>query len=154
MADKTMYQHILDLVPQQEPFRFIDEIIEINDTHGIAACRYDENAWFYTGHFPGNPVTPGVILIETMAQAGLVVMAIYQDLRQGLDEDAIRKKTTLFTLADEVEFSKTVNPGQRVIARSDMIYNRRGHLKCRVLLEQENGERICQGLLTGKGVDA
>ena len=63
---------ILDSIPQQEPFRFIDEILELSEDHILAAYRFREDADFYRGHFPGNPVTPGVILIETMAQSGVV----------------------------------------------------------------------------------
>ena len=69
-------EEVLALVPQQAPFRFIDEILELDDEHIVAAYTFPSDADFYRGHFPGNPITPGVILIETMAQAGVV--ALYQ----------------------------------------------------------------------------
>ena len=68
---------ILARVPQQEPFRFIDEITELDDEHIVARYRFREDADFYRGHFPGNPITPGVILVETMAQAGVVALGLY-----------------------------------------------------------------------------
>ena len=68
---------VLARVPQQEPFRFIDEISELDDEHIVANYRFREDADFYRGHFPGNPITPGVILVETMAQAGVVALGLY-----------------------------------------------------------------------------
>ena len=152
-VDKTLCSTILDLIPQKPPFRFVEDIIEVDKAHAVATCVFSGEEEFYKGHFPGHPVTPGVILIETMAQAGLVVTAINMDLSQGKNPDEIRKKTTLFTLVDEVEFFRVVPPNTRVISRSETVFARRGHLRCRVGLEFENGERICGGLLSGKGVD-
>ena len=60
---------VLAALPQKEPFRFLDEIVELDDEHIVARYTFREEADFYRGHFPGNPITPGVILIETMAQA-------------------------------------------------------------------------------------
>ena len=68
---------VLTMVPQQEPFRFIDEIVELDSEHIVAQYTFPESSDFYRGHFPGNPITPGVILIETAAQAGVVAFGIY-----------------------------------------------------------------------------
>ena len=56
VAEDLTPEAVLALVPQQEPFRFIDEILELDDEHIVAAYRFRENADFYRGHFPGNPV--------------------------------------------------------------------------------------------------
>jgi 3-hydroxyacyl-[acyl-carrier-protein] dehydratase len=68
---------VLEILPQQDPFRFIDDILELDDDHIVGTYRFDPNADFYRGHFPGNPVTPGVILIEAMAQVGIVALGIF-----------------------------------------------------------------------------
>jgi 3-hydroxymyristoyl/3-hydroxydecanoyl-(acyl carrier protein) dehydratase len=68
---------VLGMVPQQEPFRFIDEIVELDQEHIVARYTFPEDSDFYRGHFPGNPITPGVILIETAAQAGVVAFGIF-----------------------------------------------------------------------------
>ena len=60
---------VLALLPQQEPFRFLDEILELDSDHIVARYTFRRDADFYRGHFPGNPLTPGVILVETIAQA-------------------------------------------------------------------------------------
>ena len=68
VADDGIVREVLALVPQQEPFRFIDEIISLNEEEIIGAYRFRADAFFYRGHFPGRPITPGVILIDTMAR--------------------------------------------------------------------------------------
>ena len=61
MGDVLSPEEVLAMVPQQEPFRFIDEIVELDDDHIVATYTFREDQDFYRGHFPGNPVTPGVI---------------------------------------------------------------------------------------------
>ena len=73
---------LLELLPQQEPFRFIDEILEVDEEHIVARYTFRPEADFYRGHFPGNPITPGVLLIESMAQTGVVALGIYLVARQ------------------------------------------------------------------------
>ena len=105
---------VLARLPQKEPFRFVDEILEIDPDHVVAAYRWREDADFYRGHFPGNPVTPGVLLVESMAQAAVVALGIYL-LELEAPEEA-GKLVTLFTDVN-VEFSGLVRPGQRVVVR-------------------------------------
>ena len=88
-------EEVLARVPQQEPFRFIDTIEEIDREHIVARYRFREEADFYRGHFPGNPITPGVILIETMAQAGVVAQGLYLYALEASDED-LEKVVTVF----------------------------------------------------------
>jgi len=151
-ADRIMVKKILDLIPQQAPFRFIDDILDVNDESIVGTYRFKKDEYFYRGHFPECPVTPGVILIETMAQTGVVAFGIFLLLRQGISAEQIRSMTTLFTLADGVEFSALVSPGERVKVRGEKVYLRRGNLKTRITLEKENGQLACSGILTGKGV--
>ena len=54
-------------LPQQEPFRFLDEIVHVDGDSIVARYRWREDSEFYRGHFPGNPITPGVLLVESMA---------------------------------------------------------------------------------------
>ncbi len=54
---------LLELLPQQEPFRFVDEILAVDEDSISARYTFRPDADFYRGHFPGNPVTPGVILL-------------------------------------------------------------------------------------------
>jgi len=154
VADQETIDLILNAVPQRYPFRFIDEIIELDENHIVGTYRYREDEYFYAGHFPDHPITPGVILIETMAQTGVVAFGLYLTMRQKnvVLEEALKQMTTLFTFVEGVEFNNIVAPGERVIIRGEKIYFRRGSLKTKVSMERENGENICFGVLAGTGV--
>jgi 3-hydroxyacyl-[acyl-carrier-protein] dehydratase len=153
-ADRETIRQVLEMVPQQQPFRFIDDIREMDGDHIVGTYRFRDDEYFYRGHFPGRPVTPGVILIETMAQTGVVAFGIYLLMRQGMPADRIRQMVTLFAMVDDCEFSAIVRPGERVIIRGKKIYLRRGNLKTKVSMERENGDFVCCGTLTGRGVDS
>ena len=71
------YQHILDRLPYKSSFRFVDEISFLDPDKVIGHYTLRADAFFYADHFPGNPVTPGAILTEIMAQIGLVVLGIF-----------------------------------------------------------------------------
>ena len=133
--------------------RFIDDILEMDEDRIIGTYRFRDDEYFYQGHFPGHPITPGVILIETMAQTGVVAFGIYQLMWQGNSSDQIKKMVTLFTMVDECEFNGIASPGERVIITGEKIYLRRGNLKTKVSMERENGESVCHAVLTGRGVD-
>jgi len=152
-ADRATMDLILKAVPQQPPFRFIDEIIELDEDHIVGAYRFREDEYFYKGHFPDRPITPGVLLIEAMAQTGVVALGLYLTL---LQNNVSLKKTkelmTLFTFAETVEFNGIVLPGERVIVRGEKVYFRRGSLKTKVRMERENGSLVCLGILAGTGV--
>ena len=142
-------EEVLQAIPQQEPFRFIDEVLELGDDHIVASTTFRPDADFYRGHFPGNPITPGVLLLETMAQAGVVAHGIYL---LGSDPDRPRM-LTLFTDAT-VEFNGVVRPGQRVITRGKKLVFRRLFLRSAVEMTLEDGTVVCSGTLAGMGVPA
>ncbi len=143
-------EDILALVPQQPPFRFIDEILELNEDRIVASYTFREDESFYAGHFPGNPITPGVILLETMAQTGVVAFGIYlASLQMTLAE--IQQTLTVFTEA-EVEFSGMVKPGDKVTIRASKVYFRRLKLKAKAEIVNQLGEVVCSGAIAGIGV--
>jgi 3-hydroxyacyl-[acyl-carrier-protein] dehydratase len=153
-ADAGIIREVLALVPQQKPFRFIDEIISLDTEQIVGTYRFREDEFFYRGHFPGRPITPGVILIETMAQIGVVAFGMYllscqQDVRPG----RMKSPLSLFSLADGVEFKGIVAPGEKIIVRGKKIYFRKGAIKVDLTMERENGEVVCIGKLAGMGVE-
>lgn len=143
-------EDVLARVPQQDPFRFIDEIHELDSEHIVASYRFPEDADFYRGHFPGNPITPGVILVETMAQAGVVALGLYLCALERSPEE-LEKLVTVFTDAN-VEFSGTVLPGQRVTTRGTKTFFRRLKLRSEVEMTLDDGTVVCSGVLSGMGV--
>ena len=97
---------IEELLPHREPFLFINKIEKYDDEKVIGYRRFTEKDFFFKGHFPGYPVVPGVILIETMAQCG----------GAGIRLTGRVEKDVLFFLAsvDKVKFRQQVRPGDEV----------------------------------------
>lgn len=141
---------LLDLLPQKDPFRFVDEILSVSEDRIEARYTFDPASDFYRGHFPGNPVTPGVILLESMAQVGVVALGIYLiGLARGPEE--VRRTVALFTDA-EVEFSGIVRPGDRVTVSAEKIFYRRGKLRAKAVMTLDDGTIVCSGIISGMGV--
>ena len=149
-ADVLTPTEVLAAIPQQDPFRFIDEILELDDEHIVASYRFRPEADFYRGHFPGKPITPGVLLVESMGQAGVVGLGIYL-LAKERGRDAITNLVTVFTDA-EVEFSGFVRPNKRVIITGRKVFFRRLKLRSHVEMRLEDGTLVCAGMLAGMGV--
>jgi 3-hydroxyacyl-[acyl-carrier-protein] dehydratase len=154
VADASIKQEVLELVPQQAPFRFIDEIISLDENEIVGTYRFREDEFFYRGHFPGRPITPGVILVEAMAQIGVVAFGIYLlACQRNVRPSQMNIPLSLFSLADNIEFKGIVAPGERVIVKGRKIYLRKGALKVDINMERENGDIVCLGKLAGVGVD-
>lgn len=134
-------QEIISKLPYSKPFLFVDEIISINENRVEGNFTFDESLDFYKGHFKDNPITPGVILIETMAQIGLVCLGIYLN-------DGKKIENIAFT-STEVEFLKSVFPNEKVTIISEKVYYRFGKLKCKVKMINEKNEEVCSGFLAG-----
>jgi 3-hydroxyacyl-[acyl-carrier-protein] dehydratase len=67
-------QQILAALPYSKPFLFVDELVSLSPNQAVGHYTYRPDEFFYAGHFVGKPVTPGVILLETMAQIGGVAL--------------------------------------------------------------------------------
>jgi len=150
VGDVLSKEEILAMVPQEPPFRFIDEIEELDADHIVASYTFSPDLDFYRGHFPGNPITPGVILIETMAQAGVVAFGIYLYALETSREE-VGKLLTIFTDAN-VEFTGTVKPGDRVHTTGRVQFFRRRKLRAAVEMRLDDGKVVCSGQLSGLGV--
>jgi 3-hydroxyacyl-[acyl-carrier-protein] dehydratase len=142
-------KQVLDLIPQQDPFRFIDEILELDDDHIVGTYRFRPDADFYRGHFPGNPVTPGVILVESLAQIGIVALGIYLLSRESEADTA--KVTTLFTDMN-VEFAGIVKPDDRVTITAEKVFFRRRKLRSSAEMKLADGTIVCSGIVSGMGI--
>lgn len=99
-------EEIKKIIPQREPFLMIDEVEEYKP--GESAVCYknvDENEWYFKGHFPGNPIMPGVLITESLAQTGAVAI---------LSMEENKGKNALFGGIDKMKFKKMVVPGDRL----------------------------------------
>ena len=100
-------QAIKKLIPHREPFLFVDtcEII-IPGEHGKSEKSFSSNEYFFKGHFPNNPIVPGVIIIEAMAQtAGVVVSYKLKEFKE---------KSVLFMSVNKAKFRKPIRPDEKV----------------------------------------
>lgn len=143
-------QEVLDLIPQQRPFRFIDRLVELGESAAVGEYTFRADETFYEGHFPDNPVTPGVILVEAMCQTGLVALGIHL-LGLELPREEVAKTITLFTDA-EVEFARVVLPESTVRITAEKIFWRRRKLKSKVRLTLADGTYVAGGTVSGMGV--
>ena len=143
---------LLELLPQQEPFRFVDEIVEVDEEHIVSRYTFRPEADFYRGHFPGNPITPGVLLIEAMAQTGVVALGIYLVAREkGVEE--VRRVLTVFTDVT-AEFSGVVRPGDTVTISARKLFFRRNKLRAEVEMHKADGSLVASATVAGMGVEA
>lgn len=97
---------IKSLLPHREPFLFVDEIVSADDNGSVSTRKFTEDDFFFKGHFPEYPVVPGVILCETMAQAGGAALSYQKKFEEG--------SLFFFASLDKVKFRNQVRPGDTV----------------------------------------
>jgi len=96
-------EEIMEIIPHRYPFLFVDKVEILEEgKKGIGYKNVTMNEYFFQGHFPGKPVMPGVIIVETMAQVGAVILLSREDL-QG--------KIPFFAGINKFRFKKVVKPG-------------------------------------------
>ena len=99
-------EQIEEILPHRDPFLFLDEVTVLEPGSRVVARKLvREDEWFLTGHFPGRPIMPGVIIVEAMAQCGAVAV---------LADEANRGKLALFAGIDDVRFKRMVLPGDEL----------------------------------------
>ncbi len=98
------------ILPQREPFLFIDEVLSIDESipQVVAAKKFTSEEYFFKGHFPGNPVVPGVIIIEAMAQASIILYSIRKP-------DIAKSHPDYYLGRVKAEFISPVLPGSELI---------------------------------------
>jgi 3-hydroxyacyl-[acyl-carrier-protein] dehydratase len=143
-------EQVLQALPQQPPFRFLDAIVALDTERIVGRYTFRHDEFFYRGHFPGDPVTPGVILTEAMAQTGVVALGLYLTA-QILPAEELPAWTTLFTEC-QMEFHLPVLPGETVTMRGEKLFFRRMKLKSRVELYLADDRLAAEGTLAGVGV--
>mgnify|MGYP001949849573 CR=1 FL=1 len=136
---------IIQLLPYESPFLFVEKLNSITENGAEGSYTFKNEEFFYQGHFKDNPITPGVILTEVMAQIGVVCLGIFL-LKDQISETA---KPKIALTSHEVDFFLPVLPGERVKVVSEKIYFRFNKLKCKVQLYNEKEELVCRGTIAG-----
>ena len=132
-------EQIEEILPHRDPFLFLDEVLVLEPgVRVVARKQVREDEWFLTGHFPGRPIMPGVIIVEAMAQTGAVAV---------LADEANRGKLALFAGIDDCRFKRIVEPGDVLELRCELERVRgpigRGRAEARV-----DGKLACRATLT------
>ncbi|WP_438961705.1 3-hydroxyacyl-ACP dehydratase FabZ family protein [Nonlabens sp.] len=136
------FDKIVANLPYGDGFKFVDHILEMDEEHVIGVYRFRESEYFYKHHFINHPVTPGVILIECMAQIGLACLGTY------LMREENEFMSFVFT-ENHILFNNLVKPETTVIVTAKKEYFRFGKLKCRVQMVDENGQKVAEGWVSG-----
>ena len=99
-------EEIKKIIPQREPFLMIDEVESFEPGQSAVAYKnVDKEEYYFKGHFPGNPIMPGVLMVEALAQTGAVAI---------LSMEENKGKNALFGGIDKLKFKKQVVPGDRL----------------------------------------
>lgn len=99
-------EEIKNIIPQREPFLMIDEVESfVPGESAICYKNVSEDEWYFKGHFPGNPIMPGVLITESLAQTGAVAI---------LSVKENKGRNALFGGIDKMKFKKQVVPGDRL----------------------------------------
>lgn len=102
---KLSKKEIIDLLPHREPMLLIDELVDIKKLHSAKALMYvKKNSFFVDGHFPENPVMPGVLIVEAFGQAAAALTA------HGIDKNEYENKLVFLMSIEKARFRKPVIP--------------------------------------------
>jgi 3-hydroxyacyl-[acyl-carrier-protein] dehydratase len=127
-VDELRIAEIMRILPHRYPFLLVDRIIEVDRAKRLVALKnVSINEPFFNGHFPGIPIMPGVLIIESMAQAGAILGLLEQ-------EGDLSKTLVYFMGIDEARFRKPVVPGDQMrivvnlLRRKSVVWKMRGEV--------------------------
>lgn len=135
MSDIVMNkEQIMEIIPHRDPFLLIDEIVEMEVGVKVKARKYiKEDDFWFKGHFPDYPVTPGVLMIEMLAQAGAVCM---------LSKPEFKGKIGLFGGIDKAKFRRQVVPGDVLDLEVEVIKQRGPVATCKGLASVDGEKAV------------
>ena len=138
---KVSKDDIKKYLPHREPFLFVDEVIDIDEKNGIHVQQYfSGNEFVLEGHFPNNPIFPGVIIIEALGQASGILGFVTMNKTP--------EEGSIYVLAgvDKVRFRKRVRPGDTIDLYSKVLSEKRGIWKFDCRAELKN-ELVCSAII-------
>ena len=137
------------LIPHRDPFLLIDRVTELEPgVRAVAEHTFTGEEWYLKGHFPGNPIVPGVILVESCAQTATLMAMALPEYRSGLG---------LFAGIDEMRFKRIVRPGDTVRYEAVIDRMRRGYARVNVRAfvgDEVAAEGVIQAIFQPQGAVA
>ncbi len=122
MEDKSLQfgiERIFDLLPHRYPMLMVDRVLELVPNHMVKGIKnVTINEAFFQGHFPGEPIMPGVLILEAMAQLGII-------FAKETDPEGLADKLLVFAGMDRVRFRKPVVPGDQLILELKLLKRKR-----------------------------
>ncbi len=128
-------EYLKTILPHREPMLLVDKS-ELTENGAVSEYTIPQDPYYTQGHFPGNPIVPGVILCEIMAQGSVLLF-----------EDQLKGKIALYAGMDKVRFKKSVRPGDKVVVNSQVISSRGAFLSVQAQATVD-GELCASGTLS------
>lgn len=139
MQTKLTTAEIMEILPHRQPFLLIDTVEELKPgVRAVAKKNVTFNEPYFAGHFPGNPVMPGVLIVEALAQTGAVAM---------LSQPEWKGKTAYFAGIDKARFKRKVVPGDVLILETEIV-KLKGPIGIGRAAARVDGELACSAELT------
>ncbi|MDE2144298.1 MAG: hypothetical protein KGJ84_17970, partial [Elusimicrobia bacterium] len=132
---------IIALLPQRRPARFVDEVLEVDAEHIVTKYTWTEEDC--AGHFPGNPVVPGVKMLEMSSQTAIVAWGLFKNGGAAAAQDAF------FTQVDPAMFKMSVRPGETVVCRATVATDGFMSVESKFSGGPKDGETIFAGKIKG-----
>ena len=131
-------KEIMEIIPHRYPFLLIDKVIKIDGNKITAIKNVTANEHYFQGHFPTEPVMPGVLIIESLAQAGAVAL---------LSKDEFKGKIAYFAGINNAKFRRKVVPGDTLRLEVELT-KIRGKAGVGYGVAYVEGKKVCEGELT------
>lgn len=129
---------IQELIPHRYPFLLVDKVVELEEgKRAVGIKNVSANEPFFQGHFPGNPIMPGVLIVEAMAQVGLISLKTM---------DEYKDKLGVFTGIEKVRFKRQVRPGDTLRIEVELVKIKRG-IGVAEATAHVDGELACKGTI-------
>ena len=109
---------VMKVLKHRYPFLLVDRVIECDAEHAIGYKNVTINEPFFQGHFPGEPVMPGVLILESMGQVGSIMATAQKD------KDSLKDQIVFLTGIDKAKFRKPVRPGDMIVIKAKMLKRR------------------------------
>ena len=129
---------IMEIIPHRYPFLLIDKVTQLEENKVTAIKNVTANEYYFQGHFPIEPVMPGVLIIEALAQAGAIAI---------LSKDEFKGKIAFFAGINNVKFRRKVVPGDTLRLEVELI-KIRGKAGIGYGIAYVEDKKVCEGELT------